>query len=104
MGCLRGRVNKALHEAAGCTIRRRLRLRKKMWMSEETWDMIKKRGEAKVRSEVHFVSDEDFELARTKYLSFDSEVKRLTERDKRSVNGKVAETEKLIKMMVRVQG
>ncbi|XP_066940938.1 uncharacterized protein [Macrobrachium rosenbergii] len=45
-----GDVNKALHEAAGCTIRRRLRLRKKIGMSQETWDMIKKRCEAKLRS------------------------------------------------------
>ncbi|XP_066958651.1 uncharacterized protein [Macrobrachium rosenbergii] len=57
-----GDVNKAFHEAAGCTIRRKLRTRKKMWMFEETWGMIKERGEAKLRSEVHFVSDEDFEL------------------------------------------
>ncbi|XP_066952247.1 golgin subfamily A member 6-like protein 22 [Macrobrachium rosenbergii] len=35
-----GDVNKALHEAAGCMIRRRLRLRKKMWVSEETRFLI----------------------------------------------------------------
>ncbi|XP_066963325.1 uncharacterized protein [Macrobrachium rosenbergii] len=37
VGEMSGDVNEALYEAAGCMIRRRHRLRKKMWMSEETW-------------------------------------------------------------------
>ena len=90
-------LNEVLHGAAGSTIRRRPRLRRKNWISEETWQMIKKRGEAKLRSEMHSADDHGIEMARAMYRSLDSEVRRLTRRDKRrSVDEKVKETEKLI--------
>ena len=43
-------VKTVLKESADCTIRR-CRARRKKWMSDETWDTIKKRREAKLRSE-----------------------------------------------------
>ena len=48
-----GDVDKVLHEATGCTIGRR-RTRRKKWMSGETWDVIRKRAEAKLRSEMQW--------------------------------------------------
>jgi len=36
-----GDVKRVLKESADCTIRRRCSARRKKWMSEETWDMIK---------------------------------------------------------------
>ena len=72
-----------MHCDAGCRIRRRVILRRKKWISEEAWGLIRKRAEVKVRSERHNIDDQDAELARAVYKSLDSEVKRLTERDKR---------------------
>ena len=40
-------VKTVLKESADCTIR--CRARRKKWMSDETWDTIKKRREAKLR-------------------------------------------------------
>ena len=92
-----GDVRKALKETADCTIGRRSRLRRKKWMSDETWDMIKKRGEAKLRSEASRVDGREIELVRAEYWSLHSEVRRLVKRDKRrQINEKVAETEVLI--------
>ena len=47
-----------LYGAAGCTgtIRRKGKLKRKLWISEETWDVIR-RAEAKVKSEMHNNSD-----------------------------------------------
>jgi len=65
-------------------------------MSEETWGMIKKRGEAKLRSKMHFVDNQEIELARAEYWSLNFEVKRLVKRDKRrSIDRTVVETETL---------
>ena len=65
-------------------------------MSDETWDTIKKRREAKLRSEAGRV-DREVELARAEFWSLHSEVRRLAKRDKRRlVNEKVAETEVLL--------
>ena len=51
-------VKKVLKESADWTIRR-CRARRKKWMSDETWDTIKKRREAKLRSEVGRVDDHE---------------------------------------------
>ena len=86
-----------MHETTDCTIVRRSRQRRKKWMSEEAWDMIKRRGQAKLRSEMEFVNDQELQLARAEYWSLHSEVRRLTKRDKRRyVDEKVKETEILI--------
>ena len=90
-------VKRAVKDAADCTIRGRLRVRRKKWMSEETWEMIGKRKEAKLRSEAGGVGDWGVELARAEYWSLHSEVRRLCRRDKRKqINEKVSETENLI--------
>lgn len=54
---------KVLKELADCTIRRRTARRRK-WMSEETWGMIKKRRNARLRSEASRIDDREIELAR----------------------------------------
>ena len=92
-----GDVKEVLHGAAFCTVRRRGRFRRKKWISEEAWHMIRRRVEAKVKSERDNIDDQDIELARAVYKSLDSEVKRLTKRDKRrSVDEEVVKTETLI--------
>ena len=73
-----GDLKKVLPGDAGCTIRRRVRLRRKKWISGETWGVIRERAEANVRSEGHNIDDQDTELARAVYKTLDSEVKRLT--------------------------
>ena len=67
-------------------------------MSDETWDTIKKRREAKLKSEAGRVDDREVELARAEFWSLHSEVRRrLAKRDKRrQINEKVAETEVLL--------
>ena len=92
-----GNMNEVLHDAAGRTIRRRRRMRRKKWISEETWDVIRKRAKAKLKSEMSSPNSQEFELARAEYWSLDSEVKRLSRRDKRRyVDKKAYETETLI--------
>ena len=92
-----GELKEVLHGAAGRTIRRRSRLRRKEWISKETWNVIRKRAETKVKSARHNICDRDIELARAVYKSFDSEVKGLTTRDKgRSIDEEVVKTETLI--------
>ena len=82
-------------EAARQTIGRRHRATRKKWMSDETWCMVEKRREAKMKSELS--NGVDREVKRAEYWSLHSEVKRLCRRDKRRhVNDKVTETEKLI--------
>ncbi|KAK4299283.1 hypothetical protein Pmani_028425 [Petrolisthes manimaculis] len=90
-------VKGALKEAADCTIRRRRRARRKKWMSEETWEVIEKRKEAKLRSEAGRADNYEVELARAEYWSLHSEVRRLARRDKRrQTKEKVSEAEILI--------
>ncbi|MPC61320.1 hypothetical protein E2C01_055390 [Portunus trituberculatus] len=52
-------------------------------MSEETWEMIKKRKEAKLRSEAGGVDDPEVKLTNAEYWSPHSEVRHLSRRDKR---------------------
>jgi len=59
-----GDVKKVLKESADCTIRRRRTARRKKWKLEETWDMIKKRRDEKLRSEASRIDDREIELAR----------------------------------------
>ena len=58
-----GYLSKVLPAAAGCTIGRKRRLRRKKWISEETWNVIRKRAEAKLRNEMYSIDDQGIELA-----------------------------------------
>ena len=92
-----GDVSEVLHSAAACTLGGRQRLRRKKWMSEETWDVIKRRAKAKLRSEMNSLEVREMELARAEYWSLNSEVRRLSRRDRRRyTDAKVVETETLI--------
>ena len=85
-----GDVKGVLKEAADCTIGRRRRITQKKWMYDETWEMIEKRKEARLRSEAGIVDDREVELARAEHWSLHSEVRRLSRRDiKRQINEKV---------------
>ena len=90
-------VKDVLKETANCTIGRRRKVRRKKWMSDEVWEMIQRRKEAKLKSEVCRLDDHEVQLARAEYWSLNSEVKRLCRRDKRRERDeKVMETEILI--------
>ena len=72
-------VKTVLKESADFTIKK-CRARRKKWMSNETWDTIKKRREAKLRSATGRVDDLEVELARAEFWSLHSEVRRLAKR------------------------
>ena len=64
-----------LHEAAKHTIVRRQRTRRKKWMSDETWSVVEKRREARLKSEMCNGVDRD--VKRAEYWSLHSEVRRI---------------------------
>ena len=89
-------VKENLHKVAECTIKSGRREGRKRWISDETWDVIQRRKNAKLKSET-LRDDREIEIARGEYWSLHSEVRRLAKRDKRRERDKkITETETLI--------
>ena len=65
--------------------------RRKPWISDETWETIKRRQKQKLNVEKFQGTDEQYKVERAKYSSLDSEVKRSARKDKREYLDKKAD-------------
>ena len=77
------KVEETFQESANITLRQGRGMRRKKWISNETWELIEKRRIAKLNFESLKEDNPYLALLRTEYLSLDSEVKRCSRRDKR---------------------
>ena len=57
--------------------------KRKAWITDNTWEVIKLREKQKIHVEEMHGTDEELAIERAKYWSLNSEVKRLSRRDKR---------------------
>ena len=84
-------IEDTLQESANTTLGQGRRVRRKKWLSDETWDLIQKRKTAKLRFESSRNDNPNLTLLRAEHLSLDSEVKRCSRRDKRRYINQIAD-------------
>ena len=77
------KVEEIFQESASLTLGQESGIRRKKWMSCETWKLIEKRRTAKLKYESLEEDSPHITLLRAEYLSLDSEIKRCSRRDKR---------------------
>ena len=66
-------------------------IKRKKWISDESWKLIEERATAKVRRDNTKSNDPEYQIRRAEYSSLNSEVGRCTRRDKRNYYNNVAE-------------
>ena len=86
------KVEEVFQESANITLGQRSEIRRKKWISSETWKLIEKRRIAKLNFESLREDSPYLALLRTEYWSLDSEVKRCSRRDKRRFIDSTAKT------------
>ena len=84
-------IKDTLQESANNTLGQGRGVRRKKWLSDETWELIQRRKIAKLRFESSKEDNPYLTLLRTEYLSLNSEVRRCSRRDKRKFIDSIAD-------------